>query len=72
MVTASTTIDASSESIPANSIIGKRLLSVARRVENNNNQEADMSWVAGYSLKPTEQQQQRQQQRQPEWIQWIV
>lgn len=47
-----TTIDASSSSIPANSIVGKRLLSVARRVNNdNNNQEADMSWVANYSLK---------------------
>jgi hypothetical protein len=50
--TAMKTIDASSESIPANSIVGKRLLSVARRVNNDNQGgEADMSWVANYSLK---------------------
>lgn len=46
---AEASIDASSDIIPANSAIGQRLLSVSRRLENN--QDGDMSWASSYSLK---------------------
>ena len=49
---ASVAIDSSSESIPSDSIVGQRLLSKARRLENNNNNQGSMeTWGSGYSLK---------------------
>jgi hypothetical protein len=48
----SAAIDSSSESIPSDSVMGQRLLSKARRLENNNNQNYGMqTWGSGYSLK---------------------
>ena len=37
--------------MPAESKSGKRLLSKARRVENNNNNDQEADWLAGYSIK---------------------
>jgi len=46
-------IDSASESIPSDSVMGQRLLSKARRLENNNNNgnNGDMTWASGYSIK---------------------
>lgn len=39
--------------IPANSILGKNLLSKARKVQDGNYYEPNDSWIANYSIKCT-------------------
>lgn len=37
--------------ISSTSVMGSRILSKARRLEGGNNNNVDMTWVSGYSLK---------------------
>lgn len=47
----SANVDVSGTSIKADSKLGGNLLSKARKLENNDNEEIDFTWVAGYSIK---------------------
>eukprot|EP00804_Cyclotella_cryptica_P029510 CCRYP_011309-RA/>CCRYP_011309-RA protein AED:0.05 eAED:0.05 QI:216/1/1/1/1/0.66/3/1144/127 len=49
-ISASTATQVDTSDIPASSKMGSRLLSKARMLENNNNN-GDISWISGYSLK---------------------
>jgi len=44
-------VDLTGRSIKADSKLGSSLMSKARRLENDDNEEVDFTWVAGYSIK---------------------
>lgn len=39
------------DSVPMNSALGEKIMSSARRLENNNQEEVDFTWVADFSIK---------------------